>query len=96
MSKQTVRELLQTALQRLEALDFGHIETLDATAKEAALQELEHTIDALSVVMPTQEGNLAIRYFLTDPQRSRSYLWGPTDVSNGVGLIEKIRTLTLR
>lgn len=96
MSKVSVRELLDTILQRLEALDYGHIETLDDAGKEVALQELEHTIDALSVVTLTQEGNLAIRYFLTDPQRSRSYLWGPTDVSNGIGLIEKIRTLALR
>lgn len=92
----SVRDLLRTALQRLEALDYGHVETLDDAGKEAALQRLERTVDAIAEVMPVPEGNLAIRYFLTDPERSKRYLWGPTDVSNGVGLIEKIRTILLR
>jgi len=89
-------EELQRALDDLRAIDFGYLDSVDEDEMETALVWLEDTLDRLEdldIWFP--EGDLAIRYFLTDPERSRQYLYGPTDIQDGIGLIEKLQEMLL-
>jgi len=84
------RERLDFA-ERLEAIDYG-LATLDAELQEDLLQELEAVErDMHEAGFNTVEVRSAIRYFMTDPERSRSYLYGPTDIGDGRGIIEKLK-----
>jgi hypothetical protein len=81
-------------IHRLEAIDYGVLDTLDDACFDATLAELEDIVDTLGEHgIDVHEGDLAIRYFMTDLEKSRAYLYGPTDTGNGVGLIEKVRAL---
>ena len=81
-------DLLRDSIQRLQHIDYGHATNLDEVA-EGYLLELEDVTDTLAragVALP--ELDEAIRYFLTDPELSRSYLYGPTDRKQGLGAID--------
>ncbi len=78
----------------LQGLDYG-LGAEDPDIAEGLLLELEAVADNLAeetgLVLP--ELTLAIRYFLTEPERSRSYLYGPTDIRSGTGAIEQLKAL---
>lgn len=87
-----MNEIIQQAIQDLQALDYGFLAEADDQETEALLAYLEQTLDNLAEEgFWFPEGDLAIRYFLTDPEKSRSYLYGPTDIGDGIGLIEKLK-----
>ncbi len=69
-----------------------HAHPLDPELQEDLLQELEAVADDMQDAgFDIVEALAAIRYFITDPERSRSYLYGPTDIRDGRGLIEKLK-----
>lgn len=81
-------DLLRDSIQRLQRIDYGHASNLDEVA-EGYLLELEDVTDTLARAgVEMQELDEAIRYFLTDPEKSRSYLYGPTDREQGLGAID--------
>jgi len=85
-------ETIETMIADLQAIDFGYLET--AGDREVALTFLEtiaDELDELDLWFP--QTDLAIRFFLTDPERARTYLYGPTDVRDGMGLIEKLKQI---
>ncbi len=94
MANYTIRDLLLDCIQDLEAIDFGYLETATEEEQELALTFLETIIDDLErQYLWYPEGDLAIRFFLTDPVRARQYLYGPTDVQDGIGLLDKLKGL---
>jgi hypothetical protein len=87
-----VTNLLQKVLETLLDIDFGYLEVAEEVEREWYLEDLEIAIDALEELgYPSKEGEQAIRYFITDPAMSRTYLYGPTDIGDGRGLIEKLK-----
>lgn len=95
-ARYTIRDLLLDCVEDLEAIDFGYLEIAPAEEQKVALTFLETIIDDLErqdIWFP--EGDLAIRFFLTDPDRARQYLYGPTDIQDGLGLIDKLKGLLL-
>lgn len=83
---------LQKVLDTLIDIDFGYLEEAGEIEREWYLEDLEIAIDALAELgYPSKEGEQAIRYFTTDPALSRTYLYGPTDIGDSAGLIEKLK-----
>jgi hypothetical protein len=89
--------LLATLLNTIESLqniDYGYVQSGTDQEREDELEYLEATLDQLQAFgISSPEGDLAVRFFLTDPERSRSYLYGPTDLRDGKGLIDKLKEL---
>lgn len=80
-------------IEWLQSIDYG-LAASSADNAEGVLLELEAVVDSIEeegIVLP--ELSAAVRYFLTDPERSRSYLYGPTDVGAGIGAIDQLKDL---
>ena len=81
-------------IEDLQAIDFGYLDTVDDEEREAALTFIEAIADELEELdLWFPEADLAIQFFLTDPERARTYLYGPTDVRDGRGLIDKLKEI---
>lgn len=86
--------VIRNALDLLETLNLGFLE--GGGDRENELQILELATDTLKDVgVYLLELTLAIQYFLTDLPKARTYLYGPTDVEDGIGAIEKIKSMLL-
>jgi len=82
------------AVEQLQSIDFGRVEAGDAQDREAYILPLEEAVHYLTnVELEYPESELAIRHFITDPARSRTYVYGPTDTGDGRGLLEKLKSL---
>ena len=97
MKYQQKIRLIHDWLLRLESVDYGRAQ-LNDTSAETELQKIEQVADEMAAVgfaspYAEQTINQAIRYFLTDPQLSRSYLYGPTDIGDGVGLLDRLEQI---
>jgi len=87
---QTIRRLIED----LEAIDFGYLEIATDDEREATLTYIETIVDEMNDLgLDWPEADLTVRFFLIDPERSRQYLYGPTDVHDGAGLIDKLKDL---
>lgn len=86
---------LQHIIEDLQEVDFGHAEVASPLRQEVYLQNLERLIDELEqdhdLWFP--EADQIIRYFSTNMPRSRMYMYGPTDIGDGRGLLEKLKRL---
>ncbi|KKN66693.1 hypothetical protein LCGC14_0468790 [marine sediment metagenome] len=90
----TLLETIEQIIDDLQAIDYGYLGAAEPEEHEVGLTFLEAIADELEELdLWFPETDLAIQYFLTDPQRSRTYLYGPTDVQDGVGLIELLKRL---
>lgn len=88
--------MFQKILETLLNIDFGYLEQAGEVEREWYLEDLEIAVDALAELgFDSKEGREAIRYFTTDPALSRTYLYGPSDIGDGSGLIEKVKKLIL-
>lgn len=88
--------MFRDLLERLEGIDLGFISAQDNDVREAYLEDLEDIVNILNESgIDTREGDLAIQYFLTDPERAQLYLDGPTDIGDGMGLIEQVKRVVL-
>lgn len=88
-------DTIETMIEDLQAIDFGYLEAAADEEREVALTYLEAIADELEELdLWFPQTDLAIRFFLTDPERARTYLYGPTDVRDGLGLIEKLKEIT--
>ncbi len=88
--------MFRDILERLRGIDLGFISAQDDDVREAYLEDLEDIVNILNENgIDTREGDLAIRYFFTDPEQAQIYLQGPTDIGDGVGLIEQVKQVVL-
>ena len=89
--KQT--EIIEELILALQDIDYGHANSSPELQEEYLLQ-LEDIANVLtSMGQETREIDLAIRYFMTDQEKSRTYIYGPSDVGNGLGVLENLRSL---
>jgi len=96
MTKTKNSNMFHDLLERLLDIDLGFISAQDDDVREAYLEDLEDIVDILNENgIDTREGDLAIRYFLTDPKQAQIYLNGPTDIGDGTGLIEQVKQAVL-
>ena len=87
----TREQALLAALDTLKGIDFAFAEQADEVTRKWMIEDLERAVDIISAVWrPCPLGEKAIEHFLTDPARSRVYLYGPTDIGSGVGLIAQL------
>jgi len=88
--------MFRDLLKRLEEIDLGFISAQDDDVRDAYLEDLEDIVDILNEQgIDTREGDLAIYHFLTDPEQAQIYLKGPTDIGDGIGLIEQVKQVVL-
>lgn len=84
-------ELIRDWIQRLESIDYGAAE-LSPERKEELYQQLESVADEMLMHgFSTQHVDKAIQFFSTDPELSRSYLYGPSDIGSGKGLVDILK-----
>ena len=86
--------MIWEAVEALQAIDFGHVEAMDPEQRNQQLPDLEYIVDDLaSVGLVFPEADAAIRFFVTEPALSRTYVYGPTDIQDGRGLLEQLKEL---
>ena len=83
---------LRTVIEALQDIDFGYAEAAPDEMREQLLRQLEDVVDTLELEFELffPEADAAIRYFLTDTSLARTYIYGPTDIGDGVGLLDKL------
>jgi len=83
---------LHDVIERLRDIDFGYVEGADDAERERVLRELESVVDDLELVLELDfpEADAAIQHLLTAPELARTYVYGPTDLGDGTGLLDQL------
>jgi hypothetical protein len=81
------RETLSRVVKLLKSVDFGN-----PTDKELAKLEKAHDLLAADNIN-SEDLNSSLKIFLTDPDKSRSYIYGPTYRGSNRGLLNDLLLL---
>lgn len=87
---------LNTLIEDLQGIDFGYAEAADDDDREQLLRRLEDIVDTLELELGLRfpEADAAIQYLSTEPALARTYVYGPTDMGDGRGLLDKLIELS--
>jgi hypothetical protein len=86
------RQTLEELIVAIEDIDISLAH--DKKYREEIARQLEDVADVMLVYdMPTTEIDAAINWMFKDPEHARAYIYGPTDIGLGLGVLANLRKM---